>query len=466
MLPAVLLTEIIMAKIQISIAIATLLLYGCGTTPRDTSVVDLRDTVGSRAGGAFTSQTAIPDRSNVAEQTRALLKDPLTLDAALRVALLNAPRFRRHYAELAIAAAERAGAEQLPNPVLSARALPSLGDGPATLEFGLLANLVNLLTRPGREHVAGANYDAAKFTIAAEVVAAAQELRAGYIEFVAAQHAQAIQQQLADAAAASAELAARFHDAGNISEVNPRLEQAARAEAVADLAERALETDAAREKLAVLMGIDGRSDWGVPQTLPSMPSFDVAFESGADRRFDVQAARALSAAALAELKYRSDGRLWHQAGLGLVAQREGGTPWTLGPQLELALPIFNQGRPEVAHAAAAAVKADQARAEIELVAASQVRMAQIALRQAEQRVARYRDEILPLRSEIVALKLKEYNRMFIGAFDVLAARKDAAAADLGYVKALRAYWLARASLDTALGGGTTAAPTLVEGASP
>jgi cobalt-zinc-cadmium efflux system outer membrane protein len=71
--------------------------------------------------------------------------------------------------------------------------------------------------------------------------------------------------------------------------------------------------------------------------------------------------------------------------------------------------------------------------------------------------------VLPLTTEVVELKLKEYNYMFVGAFDVLLARREASEADLAYVKTVGEYWQARAELDAALGGGTDMAPVMAAG---
>lgn len=439
-------------------------LSGCAERLPDTGLTDLRAAVGPRAGGALAARTSAAERAAAARETEALLEGELTLDGALKVALLNAPHYQGLYARMGVAAADRAASGALTNPVLSAMARPTADPaGLANLEFSLLGNLLDMLTRPARVRAAAGVYEAETLSVAAEVAAAAAAVRTAYLDLVAASNLRAVAQELHDAAAAAAALAERFHAAGNIPLVRLREEQAAAADAALTLADAETAATEARERLALLMGVDGGGAWRVPALLPAAPEGAMPEPAGGlERRLDVRAARAAASAAVATLKLRADWRLWRDLGLDVSAERDGDGQWAIGPRLAFALPVFNQGRAEVARAAAEAVKADQARAAVELSAASELRLARAKLAQAERRLARYRTEIVPLHSEIVDLKLREYNYMFIGAFEVLVARQAAAAAEAGYVAALRDVWKARLDLDVALGGGTAFATPAAE----
>ena len=327
-------------------------------------------------------------------------------------------------------------------------------------EIGLVASLVDLLSHAGRTTAAAGTYEAERLAIAAEVVSAATDVRNAYVEAVAASHVRAVKQELDTAAHTAAALAQRFHAAGNIPLVRLREEQAAAADAALALSDAELAEARAREGLALAMGVEASGDWKTPAVLPEAKP--ASSEGALDRRLDVLAARAAARAALGELKLRTGLRLWREINLELTAESEGNGQWNLGHRLELALPIFSQGRPHVAVAAAAALAAEHAREAVEKSAASEIRIGRVALKQAEQRLERYRADVLPLHDEIVELKLKEYNYMLVGAFEVLAARQSAARAQVGYVETLRDYWKVRVALDSALGGGTPAGIIVTE----
>ncbi len=419
----------------------------------------LRTSVGARAGGDLVARPATSERAAAKRETDILLAQELSLDASLKLALLNAPRYQTLYAQLGIAAAEQASSTALTNPVLSAMVRPTSNPAAlANLEFGILTSLVDLLKRPARGRAARGVFEAERLSVAADVVAMALTVRTAYVDLVAATNIRDVQKELERAAAASAALAERFHAAGNIPMVRLREEQAAAADAALSLADAEMEAIEARERFALAVGIDASLPWRVPAALPAAPKVPTpAVAGGIEQRLDVQASRAAASAAIGDLKLHSDWRLWREVGLDVSGERDGDGQWAIGPKLELALPLFNQGRPDVARAAAAAVRADHQRASVEQAAAADLRLAQARLGQAERRFVRYRDEIVPLHTEIVDLKLQEYNYMFVGVFEVLTARRAAAASEVGYIGALRDFWKARLGLDAALGGGTALA---------
>jgi len=59
---------------------------------------------------------------------------------------------------------------------------------------------------------------------------------------------------------------------------------------------------------------------------------------------------------------------------------------------------------------------------------------------------------LPLRQFIVDETQKQYNGMFIGAFELLQTKRDQVEAGRQYIEALRDYWIARSQLQQIAGG--------------
>jgi cobalt-zinc-cadmium efflux system outer membrane protein len=448
------------------IAVVILVLAGCADRSPEDGLAALRTSVGVRAGGDLVARTTMTERAAAKEKTDLLLTQELSLDAALQLALLNAPRYQTLYAQIGIAAAEQASSTALTNPIFSAMVRPTTSPAAlANLEFGILTSLVDLLKRPARGRAALGIFEAERLSVAADVVAAALAVRNAYVDLLAATNIRDVQKELERAAAASAAVAERFHAAGNIPLVRLREEQAAAADASLSLTDAEMDVIEARERFALAVGIDASLPWRVPAALPAAPKIrGPAVAGGIEQRLDVQASRAAASAAVGDLKLHSDWRLWRELGLEVSGERDGDGQWAIGPKLEVALPIFNQGRPDVARAAAAAIRADHQRVSVEQAAASDLRLAQARLGQAERRLVRYRDEIVPLHTEIVDLKLLEYNYMFVGVFEVLTARRAAATAEVGYIAALRDFWKARLGLDAALGGGTALALVIEDSA--
>jgi cobalt-zinc-cadmium efflux system outer membrane protein len=71
---------------------------------------------------------------------------------------------------------------------------------------------------------------------------------------------------------------------------------------------------------------------------------------------------------------------------------------------------------------------------------------------ARQRVEHYETNLLPIAEEVVAQTLLQYNAMNADVFQLIDAKRNQVETARQYVAALRAYWVARATLDQLLAG--------------
>ena len=133
-------------------------------------------------------------------------------------------------------------------------------------------------------------------------------------------------------------------------------------------------------------------------------------------------------------------------------EREPSGEHTVGPGIELPIPIFNTGRAARTRAEARFLQARETLRALEAESASRLRTARANLAEARARVEYYRDVILPRRRRIVELTKLEHNAMLAGIFQLLQARQNEAEAQSDFVEAQREYWSARNDLDRALQG--------------
>jgi len=133
-------------------------------------------------------------------------------------------------------------------------------------------------------------------------------------------------------------------------------------------------------------------------------------------------------------------------------EREPSGEHTVGPGIELPIPIFNTGRAARTRAEAEYLRARHTLAALETESSSQLRAARATLDEARARVDYYRDVLLPRRRRIVELTKLEHNAMLVGIFQLLQARQNEAEAQSDYIEAQREYWSARTDLDRALQG--------------
>ena len=74
------------------------------------------------------------------------------------------------------------------------------------------------------------------------------------------------------------------------------------------------------------------------------------------------------------------------------------------------------------------------------------------LEAARDRVLYYRDIVLPLRERIVNEAQLQYNAMQLGPFQLLRAKEQQIETAVGYIAALREYWLATGDAGQLLSG--------------
>ena len=249
---------------------------------------------------------------------------------------------------VAEAAADVYEAGRMANPVLSASVLfPDTGGEANQIGFGLAQDFTDVLLLRSRSRLADGEYARARELIGAKALALAADTEAAHVRVVGSW------QLIAMREAVSAELAARFHAAGNIGRLELALQQAAASEAKLDVLQARAELHAARSALNRLMGLAPTEDrWRVVDRLPVPLAADDAVAEllrHADaNRLDLAAARREVALLAEALGVTQSFRLLGDVELGVTTERETDRSRLTGPTLGLELPLFDHGHGRVA----------------------------------------------------------------------------------------------------------------------
>ena len=121
-------------------------LAGCTSLspqPRDSEITELL----AERGGPAVDWSAVATTDEESAGLDRWLSEPMTLDAATRVAMLRSPRLREHYARLGLARAEVLEAVEIENPRLSFQRM-SIDGGGHNRTTGLSMPLLDLLLPP------------------------------------------------------------------------------------------------------------------------------------------------------------------------------------------------------------------------------------------------------------------------------------------------------------------------------
>jgi cobalt-zinc-cadmium efflux system outer membrane protein len=460
-------------------AAAALAVTGCASVPPDRGMANVRALTAAR--GAVVPETA----HDAPDAPLAVAGRTLGAAEAVEIALTRNPRLRKGYAELGFAAAEVYEAGRLSNPRLSLSVLDPSGAGAASqVTVGIAQNFTELLMLPARGRIAAGEFERARALVGANILRLAAETEAAWYGLVAARQSLALREAILKAAEASATLSDRYHDAGNIPELALRLEQAAAARARIDLLAARDAEAAARETLAGLMGVTAADgDWSVPDRLALPSGTDAGLETlkalAEANRLDLAAARKEVELARAGADLTRRFRWLGEIELGVERERDTDRSHLTGPTVSWAVPLFNRNEGGVLRARSRAEAAEAELRALRVAADNQIERGWRTLANARERIAAYRDGLLPAREQAVARMQERVNAMLDGPFELLRLKQQEYEGWQGYVEAIRDYWQARAELarlvgarlpdgppETTPGAAPAPSPAIPEAASP
>ena len=430
-------------------------LTGCASFSKDGGLDAVRADAGARLGRPIPAVSTAAERESAAAETATLLAQPLTVDDAVQLALLNNRGLQATYAELGIAEADVVQAGRLPNPRFGTTRTRA-GDT-FKYETSVTFPIVELLTLPLALRLERQRFEAVQLDVAQQVLRLGLETRKAWFRAVAAEQAVRYQEQVVEAAAAAAELATRMAERGNLNARDRMLEQAFHAATAARLSSLQAEAVAAREWLTRTMGLDtDNAGYALAERLPDLPSAPPAvseLEAFAVReRLDVRAAQRNADAVARSLGLTKATRFVDALEFGPASVMENGEATKKGYTIGIEVPLFDWGGARVARAEAQYRQAVSRIAAAAIDAQSEVRAAEATQRHAWEAARRHRDEIVPLQQQISEENLLRYNGMLIGVFELLAGAREQIAAVSGAIESLRDYWLAETALREAVGG--------------
>ena len=448
---------------RLSWPIALLLFAGASCASAPEAQRDSRGRVSGelavRLGGVESDYADSSDVGGVQERVQTFLREPLTEETAVRIALLNNRDFHATMQELGVSAAEFVQAGLLSNPILAVNA--KFFDDGTELEFGLTQSFLDVFFRPLRLRVAKAELAAAEAEVTAELIGMVFEVRRAVLELRLGSALVALHEDFLAAEDAALILTEELHRAGNVIDPMLTAAQVAHAAARVSLARQQQRLRELREGLNVQLGLWGQDvEWKLAEA-------DESLEQLARRDLNLRdlETRAISAS-LALTHARADAEAAAQrAGLvdweawfpafeaGVSGQREPATgEWGFGPEVVLGIPLLDPGRARSAASEAILLS----RLNRFNQTAVEVRSAARTFRErwigARDRAAFLEDEIVPLRARLVLETLQNFNGMQIGVCEVLLAKQDELEARRELVETATEALSARLDLEELLAG--------------
>lgn len=436
-------------------ALASLVLAGCASFSQDGGFTTVEQLTKERVGQTPTYQRTGEQTDSAKARIAELLKQPLSADSVVEIALLNNRDLQASYAELGIAESDLVRAGRLANPSFSFGRLG--GGGAVEIDRAVLFDVLGLFTMPLAMQVEQRRFEQTQLQAAYETVGIAGEARKAFFEAVTAQQLAAYFGQVKEAADASNELARRMAAAGNFNRLAQMREQSFYADATAQLARAGHQAIASRERLTRVLALSGdQLEFKLPERLPELPAAPAepkdAEQIAMDKRLDMLMAKRATQSTAKSLGLTKTTRFINVLQVGYQNQSNTGESRKNGYEIELELPLFDFGSARVARAEATYMQSVNRTAQLAINARSEVRESYSAYRTAYDLARHFRDEVVPLRKRISDENMLRYNGMLASVFELLADSKDQISSVTGAVEALRDYWVAETNLQAALTG--------------
>ncbi|QKK08506.1 MAG: TolC family protein [Planctomycetota bacterium] len=368
--------------------------------------------------------------------------DALSVEDAIRIAIVNNPRLRSAGYRVDAATGRVTQAGLYPNPafVFEGEGLGSdAGRGGDTI-YKLEQEIVLGGKLDRARDVAEADRLAAQAAFVAEEFAVASRVTRAYFDALASAEGLARRQDLADLANQLLEAASAQVDAGAATEPDRLRAEVVAEQAQIELEAARLDADASRRTLASVMGLEETIDLPLSTSaieLPQLPDREGLVAAVLEANSRVSLARiALERARAAHALARSEGVPNLFAAIGpRYSDPENET--TLDLSVGIGIPLFDRNQGEIRAAMAERLSAAAELRSVQLDLLAEVSDAWAAYQAALMAATRFREQLLPKADRTLELTRQAYERGKTDYLRLLDAQQVVVESRIAYVDALR-----------------------------
>ena len=387
-----------------------------------------------------------------------LFRKPLTVSSAVQIALLNNRNLQATFEDVGIAKSDVLEAVTIPNPTVDFEVQFPVAASQANRYAWLIAqDFVRILLIPLKKRIAEEKLRAVELRVADEVLEVVTAVKVACFTVQADQEMLAKSKMIYESDAAALDLSQKQFEAGNITDLSLLQIQSEYNASRLGLAKAEMELRQHREELNRLLGAWGpQTDWRIAGELPDVPENDFSLRRletlAVTQRADLQASHRELTSLASALGLTKVYRWVPVLDFGFAGEKDVDGALNMGPSFRLEIPVFNQGQSRISRGEA---ELRQASAKFEALAVdirSRVRELRDKLLSLRDQAEFFRRNVLPIREQIVARSLRQYNAMQLGPYDLFRAKADQFAAEKEATATQRDYWITRAQLERTVGG--------------
>ena len=395
-----------------------------------------------------------------APQLQSFLSQPLTVNRAVQLALLNNRRLQSKFEQLGIAQANLVVVGLLPNPSLHASTHFPLGDadsGKVGYTLSVEMDLISILLSPLRTSIQRADVEKSGLRIRAEIIDLIIQAQGAFYRLQANQRLVKINRQIVLAAKAAYDFAQNLYQAGNIPELNLLLHASAYDQAKLSLSRSEIDLSNSQEQLNRYLGLwGGQVEWTIADTPITIPEESAPLEhleqTAVSNSIDLGLLKQDMIAVRKKLGLTKSSAIFPAFDVGLEFEQDEGHQ-KVGPEFGFGLPIFNRRQGDKARLQLTLKALGQAHYSLAVDIRSISRTVRNRLLNARSTVQFYQEQLIPTHEKILQEMQLQYNAMQIGAIRLLQAKQQEMKIRRSYVQAYYNYQVAQSEMQQILYGG-------------
>jgi len=347
------------------------------------------------------------------EQLTAILADGLSLDEALRLALINNLDLQAEFQKIGVAHADWVQSQLLSNPSLDVLLRFPTDGGSGMFEAIVGVALLEFWRIPVRKEAARQSLEATVLQIARRGGEDLADARKAYYAAVAAKELRLVAQENVELATLSFEAVKALREAGAADAFDESLARGPLLSAQLVLRTARIEASNAKRELAKRLSVDRPvDDLLLTDPLPEKGKVEsdpeALVQQALASRLDLQAIASAIKALDARIRFE-ERKAWGDVAAGPTAERPAGNGGGLvGPSLSLTLPLFDQNQAQVARAGFELEQMVKLHESAQIAVAQNVRSSADLANTASRNLAFYENELLPQAKRSFALARESY----------------------------------------------------------
>src|ERR1700722_9531368 len=240
---------------------------------KEAGTQSVQQLVHDRSGKQVRWETDQAAREQALQDVRFLLHQPLTIDTAVQIALLNNRSLQATFEEIGLSAADVREAATIPNPRFDlAIRIPDKPPSGTYVDYNAAVDFLSIIMIPLKKRVAQDRLQAVALRVADDTLDLVSQVKTAFYSLQASQQLLRRLKSIAETDAAAFDLAQRQHEAGNISDLALAQPQATYSRSRLGIATTEAEIRQHREKLNRLLGLWGPDvNWLIADELPEIP---------------------------------------------------------------------------------------------------------------------------------------------------------------------------------------------------